>query len=164
VVPPRAPWLRPGLVLHGLTPSPGAISSNFLTTGNLTYCRRTFRLNWANFAENSAAPMPFRVNAAGNTVAIIGGSTAATGVSGTTTFLKRQIYTDYFDSTGSTFAFNPVGTATRRYMPPTRLAGVIRGEENADQGYQRPTTQLEIWTTARPSPCHNASTQTWLTT
>lgn len=163
-------WAPPGSVGLGSystawTPSPGAISSNFLTTGNPTYSPQDFfALNWANFAENSAAPMPFRVNAAGNTVAIIGGSTAATGVSGTTTFLKRQIYTDYFDSTGSTFAFNPVGTATRRYMPPTRLAGVIRGEENCRLwGYfSGPTTQFEISDDGKAiAAVYNASTQTW---
>jgi|GEM_PF-2722950 len=145
-------WAPPGATTLGSynsawTPSPGAVINNFLTTGTPTkQPGDLFGGNWANFAENSAAPMPFRVSADGKTCTIVAGNNTTSGISGSVTFLMRMVYTDFFDATNSLFRFNQLATVTRRFYTGTRLSGVINGDYNSRLWgwYNGPTTQLEI--------------------
>ncbi len=165
-------WAPPGAIslgsnTTGWTPSPGAVSSNFLTTGSPTYSPQDFYSgNWANFAENSAAPMPFRVSADGKCCAIVAASNTTAGVPGSVNFLRRMVYTDYFDTTSSTHTFNQLGATTRRFFGGTRLSGVINGEyNNRWWGWHNgPTTQFEISDDGKAiGAIYNASAQSWST-
>ncbi len=162
-------WAPPGAIAlgsysSGWTPSPGAVSSNYLTTGSPTkQPGDVFGGNWANFAENSAAPMPFRVSADGKACAIVAGSSATAGAASTTNFLMRMVYTDYFDSGSSTFSFNQLDTVLRRFYTGTRLSGVIKGDYNCRLWgfYNGPTTQLEVSDDGKAvAVVYNASTGT----
>lgn len=119
--------------------------------------------NWANFAENSAAPHPFRVNAAGNTVVILAaGTSTGAGTPATSTFMNKYVYVDFFD--GSAFDFRGVGSAMRRYGAPTRLSGIIAGEKNCRLWgyYSGPATQVEVSDDGRAiGAVYNSHTGTW---
>jgi hypothetical protein len=136
--PPNASQITPSYSTYG--PSEGITLVNSAATSSSKSPPDAFGFHWANFGENSAAPMPFRVSADGKTCAILAAPLATSSVSGSANFLSFYIFADY-DTAGLKLAGN-----LRRYNPPTRLSGSRAGDQRTKYWgwYTGPATQLEI--------------------
>ncbi|MCC7138576.1 MAG: hypothetical protein IT460_09150 [Planctomycetes bacterium] len=169
-------WAPPGATglnsnTTAWTPSPALASyagSNFLTTGGSPSKSDLGGLSysWGNFAENSSAPIPFRVSRNGRAVAIVAadGVTASGAHLAGVNFMSRSVYVDYYDSVGGTWNFREAATARRRFAGGTRLSG-CRGGEHVSKSYsyyQGPATQLEISDDGTiVAAVYNASVSSW---
>ena len=168
-------WAAPGSIAvqsysSGWTPSTGLPyygGTNYLTSGNPSKSDLgVLGNNWGNFAENSSAPIPFRVSASGKAMAIVAADgTSATGahLSGTN-FLSWGIYVDYYDSVSSTWIFRSAATTRRRYSGGSRSSGVRAGEYISKfyNWYQGPANQLELSDDGSIiAAIYNASTASW---
>jgi hypothetical protein len=116
-----------------------------------------YAYHWACFSENSAAPMPFRVNAEGTACAMM-----ASPVSGASSYgtgnLVWSLFVDY-DNAG----LRQVASA-RRFQPPSRLAG-LRPVDTWSRLYgwfTGPATQFEISDDGKGlAAVYNAYTGSW---
>ncbi len=118
----------------------------------------TFGHNWANFADNSGAPAPFRVSANGKACAIVAGANTTAALVSSATFLRRSIYVDFDQQ------FNEAALNQRRFKSPARLVGARLGDSTyALYGtYDGPATQLELSDDgAHLAAVYNASTAAW---
>jgi hypothetical protein len=170
-----------------MTPGAGATLTQSSTTGITPYATsftsptgpnpHFFTYNYANFSENSMAPHPFRVNAAGNAVAILAAPDSGTngaGVTGTN-FMKYFLFVDFDSGTGTPTLREVGGGVSRRFGSPTRIGGFAAGQDTASfysststdrlyGWYDGPATQLEISDDGkRVAAVFNESTVSWTT-
>jgi hypothetical protein len=118
--------------------------SNYLSTSGNSVGKSPqdfYGYHWACFSENSAAPMPFRVNAEGTACAMMASPVANASSYGSGN-LMWYLFVDY-----DTAGLRQVSSSTmRRFQPPTRLSG-LRPVDTWCRLYgwfTGPATQFEI--------------------
>ena len=139
-------------------PGQDPIPRGSFVNSNPTFAAPDFYVyQWANFAENSAAPHPMRVSADGTACAIIA-SDATGGVINSTNFQNYGIFVDYAGAASIREA-----AVRRRFRAPTRLAGCRAGDRMTQLygWYDGPATQMEISDDGKTiAAVYNASTAT----
>ncbi len=167
-------WSTPGTTgtFNSTTFEPSyTSSSSFSSPGTNMPATDFFAYNFANFAENSMATVPFRVSRNGKAIAIIAApNTFAGGTFSSSNFQRYGIYVDYDQGGGTTdnAVFRMASTlgANRRFRGAARNGGL----RSADDGYNYrmmgrydgPASQMEISDDGtKVAAVYNAYTSTW---
>jgi hypothetical protein len=171
---PYHKWMTPGASSIASSASTGIAPYALSFTSPTGVNPHFFTYNYANFSENSMAPHPFRVNAAGNACAILAAPDSFAGFTGTN-FMKYYLFVDYDSGSGLPTLREVGGSVARRYGSPSRIGGFAPGQDTASfysststdrlyGWYDGPATQLEISDDGkRVAVVYNESTSSWTT-